>query len=480
MAVVCVLLTLAACSVKPGIEEAPLPPTPENGWSATGGTEAASKPLTSDWLSEFDSPVLSALVAEALVYNNDLGAAVARVDAARATFRATGAARFPTIGGNFSATRARFPTGIGDTTDPSGFVGVPGAVGASTFAWALQSNWEIDVWGRVRDTTRAARADADAAIQDLVDTQLSLAGMVANAWFTLIEAHQQVALARRDVENRQRSLRLIRRRFQIGLSDILDLRVARSDLSGVEAGLAADEQTLKESARALEILLGRYPSAELEYPDELPSLPLLTGAGLPVELLARRPDLRAAERRVASAGLNVRAARKELLPRLSLSGSLGPTTSSVADVIDLDEVAGNIVGGLTQPIFQGGQLLANIRAARARAEEALYVYAAAALTAYQEVENALDAEVLLEKQERALALSAQEARASEALTERDYAQGLANIFDLLDAQARTINAEGAFLTVRRTRLTNRVQLQVALAAPITADLRPADQDDQTP
>ncbi len=456
---------LAACTIKPDVQDAPLPGAPEDAWTAPSAGAAPGQPITMNWLEDFASPRLDALITEALAYNTDLAQAAARVDAARASTRIARSGLFPTLDASANGSRSRVSTDFG---------GGPDTTGVSSLSWSLQSTWEADIWGRVRDGARAARADEAAFTEDLRDFRLSIAGAVANAWFTLIESHQQTLLAESDVENRERTLRLITRRFTSGLARSLDLRLARTDLASARARLSAAIQTEREAARSLEILLGRYPTSAMEYPDFLPALPILDGAGLPSDILLRRPDLRSAEARLLASGLRVREARRALLPRLTFTGSLGPESNTLGDLFDAEEIAGNLIGGLVQPLFQGGRLRANIAAARARAEEALYFYVDTALEAYREVENALDAETLLALQEFDLAEAAEEARASERLAERDYANGIVTIFDFLEAKTRRISAERSLLTIRRTRLSNRVLLYVALAAPFaTAQTAPS-------
>ncbi len=217
---------------------------------------------------------------------------------------------------------------------------------------------------------------------------------MAQAWFALIEARQQRELAERDTEARERNLRVTERRYERGVSSSLDVRLSRSALGSSRANLALRQRLELEASRALEVLLGRYPAAELEAAAALPELPPLDGAGAPGDILARRPDLIAAEARMEANGLRARAARKQLLPQLTLSSQVNTSGPELADLIDPERLAGNIVGGLLQPVFQGGRLLANSKRARAAAEAALYGYAQTVLTAYQEAENTISAETL--------------------------------------------------------------------------------------
>ncbi len=420
----------------------------------------ATRPLPENWLDTFEDDHLKALVAEAQLYNNTILETAARYDAAVEAARASGAVLVPSIdatadGGRF---RSSFENGAG-----------PDNAASSSLSVGLQASWELDLWGRLRNRVNAARADARASEADLEAIELSIAGQTAIAWFNLLEARLQRELSERDVDNRERTLNIITRRYIRGVSESLDLRLARSDLAGRRAVLASSRQAEEEAARALEILLGRYPLTAVRKVEALPPLPALDGKGLPVEILTRRPDLLAAEERLLAAGLRAREARKALLPRLTLTGSINASDSSIGELFDAERIAGNIIGGLLQPVFRGGQLRATARQQRALAEAALYRYVDTALRAYLEVENALRAESYLAEREAALIVSFEEAVGAEDLTLRDYSQGLTSIFNLLDSKSRRISAEGALISVRRARLVNRVNLHLAVGGSFSAD-----------
>jgi outer membrane protein TolC len=183
----------------------------------------------------------------------------------------------------------------------------------------------------------------------------------------------------------------------------------------------------------------------------------------------RRPDLIAAEARMEANGLRARAARKAILPRLTLSSQIGTSGPDLSDLIDPERLAGNIAAGLFQPIFQGGRVRANAKRQRAVAEASLLSYAQTALQAYEEAENAIAAETYLAAGESALKLAYEEAAAAEELTERRYASGTATIFDLLNAQTRRISAESSYIQTQRQRVANRVALYLAIGGDFIAD-----------
>ncbi len=455
-----VALMAASCaSVDQELLQAQLPETPA-AWTADETVGAAP---TGDWVASFDDATLRSLISDAMVHNNDLLAAAANLEQARAGARITLANQLPVVGANFSATRNAI------VTDPTTAAQAGGGAGGGSsrlyinnFSVGGSLSWEIDLWGRLTDETRASYKDAKAAYADLEGAQLSVAARVSQAWFALIEARQQRELAERDTQARERNLRVTERRYESGVSSSLDVRLSRSALGSSQANLALRQRLELEASRALEVLLGRYPAAELEAAATLPKLPPLAGAGAPGDILARRPDLIAAEARMESSGLRARAARKQLLPQLTLSSRAGTSGPDLSDLTDPARLAGNIAAGLFQPLFQGGRLLANSKRARAAAEATLYNYVQTALSAYQEAENAIAAETLLAAREDALLLAYEEAAAAEELTERRYSSGAATIFNLLDAQTRRISSESAYIQAQQQRVSNRVQLYLAI------------------
>ncbi|MBY0421872.1 MAG: TolC family protein, partial [Parvularculaceae bacterium] len=188
------------------------------------------------------------------------------------------------------------------------------------------------------------------------------------------------------------------------------------------------------------------------------------------DLLARRPDIMAAEARMEAAGLRARAARKEFLPRLTLSSAISTSGPDISDLTDPNRLAGNIAAGLFQPLFQGGQILANSRRQRANAEASLFAYAQTVLNAYQDAEDAIGAEQLLADREAALQTAFEEAAAAEDITERRYLGGAASIFDLLNAQTRRISSEQSYILAKQQRLSNRVQLYLAIGGDFLTDI----------
>ena len=515
----CLALVSGCVSVDEEILSEALPDVPE-GWTSADRAKENSESMASaqdaqdvsdfinningvpagDWVASFDDPMLRALIAEAMVHNNNVRAAFANLAAARSNVTVARAGLYPSLNTSSSAGR------IAAVTNPltaaqAGGTGALGDLDASdledqfgvdrdqdgrldgldldgdgfaetqlpnrriyinNYELRANINWELDVWGRVRDEANASLDEATASLADLDGARLSIAAAVAQGWFSLIEARQQRELAERTLESRESNLRVTTRRYERGVATSLDVRLSRSQVASDRAALLQQRQGEQEAARRLEVLLGRYPGAELEAAAQLPSLPALSGAGAPADLLVRRPDVIAAERRMDAAGLRARAARKQLLPTLTITASVNTSGPVLSDVIDPERLAGNLFSGIAQPIFQGGRLRANAGRARAQAEASIFNYAQTVLSAYEEAENALSAEVILAGREDALREAFEEARAGEELTERRYNSGAANIFNLLDAQTRRIAAESLYINAKSQRVRNRVQLYLAI------------------
>jgi NodT family efflux transporter outer membrane factor (OMF) lipoprotein len=246
-----------------------------------------------------------------------------------------------------------------------------------------------------------------------------------------------------------------------------------SNLHAAEALLAQRQEQYGRALRHLELLLGRYPAGAFRPPDVLPSLPGDVPAGLPADLLARRPDLQAAERRLAAADARLASDRKALYPNLSLTGSTGIATNALRKLLDGDFSVWSLAGSLTQPIFQGGRLRARVDAANAQTREALELYASQALTAFSEVEIALDAQGHLRERADRLTEAAAQAAAARGLAEQRYASGLETILGVLEAQRRHLESESQLLTVRRLQLDTRVDLHLALGGDFETAPQPS-------
>jgi len=461
---------LAACVRAPARTEPDISVTPPQDWTAA---ESPRGTVDDDWWTSFEDPQLNVLVPLALEGNRDLHAAAARLEQSAALARIAGADLKPQLGVGVGATRRKQNfIGFGDLVPGSGDEVL--STTYSQFNGSLDITWEIDLWGRLRASARAALADFEASEADYQGARLSVAGQTARLWFALAEAQQQVDLARSSAASFRSSADWIRARFERGVRPAIDLRLALSNLAAAESELARRRRQVDALLRQLEVLLGDYPSARLfeEHPaSALPGTPPPVPAGLPAELIGRRPDLFSAERRLVAADQRLLSARRSLYPRLSLTGSAGTATAELGDLVNGDFSVWSLVGNLTQPIFQGGRLRANIDRAAGGSEEALAVYAGTALQAYAEVETALAAEAFLRAQERALEEAATQLVAAERLAEERYRYGVGDYLTVLDSQTRSFISRSNLLTLRRARLQNRIDLYLALGGGFDAETR---------
>lgn len=412
------------------------------------GSEAGADFGAGGWLADFGDPRLESLVTEALAENPGLEAGLARLEQARALARIEGADRFPSL--NLSGTaRRQMSNNLGDPLIRNR---------SDRFDFGAAVSWELDLWGRVRAQAEAARSEAEAATGDYEALRLSLGTRVAQAWFTAIEARQQEILARETVDSFRANLETVEERFQRGLSPALDLRLTRANVASAESTHAQRRRAADAAVRQLEVLLGRYPRGDLTVEAELPELEGVVPAGLPSELLARRPDIRAAAGRVMAADARLMESRRSLLPAINLTGTYGRASAELDDLLDNSFDVWSLVGGLTAPLFQGGRLRANVDRTRAALEERLAVYRETVLTAFREVESALAGEEFLRDQLAALRTSAEESNGARQLAEERYERGLVDIITVLESQRRAFTSNSAVITAENLLLQNRLSL----------------------
>jgi NodT family efflux transporter outer membrane factor (OMF) lipoprotein len=440
----------------PKLDVAPQLPEIPAAWTAAG---VVGEVPQGDWLSQFDDAVMVRLVTEAMSNNPNIQAAEARARVAHETARAVFGRSLPSV--NYSFTNA-YSTNFSSTALGGGVV-VDGRFSQPNFSQQFQFSWELDLWGRVRASNRAAKKDYEASQADFAAAQLSIAGQTAIAWINLNSALQQLEVARRTNQARARIVELTDRRFSRGLSTALDVRTARTQLATSEALIAGQERTAQDAARVLEVLLGRYPAAEIESSGLVPMLDDIRQLSNPTLLLARRPDIAAAEARVEAAGLRAEQARLALLPAFRASSGISNSSSiEFSDIFDPQRISANIVGALTQTIWAGGSLRADKRASYANAEATAATYTNTVLTAWREVEDALAADQFLNRQLDAQLRALDEARQAEELATRQYQNGLVSIFNLLQSQTTRLTSETSVVQATAARAINRVNYHMAL------------------
>lgn len=415
-------------------------------------SQGQHRKISTGWLSQFNDPRMTSLVREAVHKNNNLQAAAYRLKSIRESSITSRASRLPSI--NASGSTSRSYAGLGPA---------PGA-SSDSYGLSFAASWEIDVWGRLRDLDYATRSDYEAALVDFRSAQLSLAINTAKSWVSLTESQQQLELAEKTLTDFKKSLSLISRRQKEALLRAVDVQLGRNNVASAERNLRNRTLQRDEAARSLQLLLGRYPSGELQATSDLPLLRSSVPAGLPSELLSRRPDLAASRARIYSSALRADAARKNLLPSLRLTGSSGTGSDQLRRALDPAYLTWFLASSIAQTIYQGGAPSAQARAALERNKAVIHDYVQSALQAFREVESALQIDRSFREQEAFLLIEVDQAGKAQAASERDLGLGIegSSVLEILEAQRRAVNARGSLIRLRNQRIQNRLDLHLAL------------------
>ena len=453
---------LSGClsSPPPQLEELAVDPPPA--WSAAPERTGDFAPEA--WTEDFRDPLLQDIVAEALQHNFNLEAAAARMQAAIATAAASRAGFWPSLSLSASGSKARRSPASGIQQTPT----------AETYGLTGRFAWELDLWGKLRNGFRASLAEEEAAVADYMAARLSIAARTAQAWYSAIEAIQQVELEERILQALESSAQIVEENFARGIATALDVHLIRANLASSRSTLETRRRNRDQAVRELETLLGRYPANELEVAATLPDLERPLPAGLPSELLLRRPDIIAAERELAAAEQRKYEASKARLPSIDLSLSRGTSDDQVDTILDVVErrIWSQSLS-IMQPVFQGGRLAANYQRAKANYQQAVAAYAQTVLTAFQEVENALGNQQSYARDYEFLQAAAEQSIAAERLAWEQYSRGLTDITTALDAVRRSINAQRSLIQIANQRIQSRIDLYLALGGGFGAEL-PSD------
>ncbi len=459
--------TLAACSFAPQYERPPAE-LPQAWRSAPDGTPAPGD----RWWRLFDDPVLDQLVDEALANNQDLAIAVARVDEARALAGVAASQQYPSVTGNAGVDRSRTST----RTDFF-FPGVP--VYSTNYRATLDVYYELDLWGRLRNATAAARADmlATEAARDTV--RIALASEVVRSYAALRAFDEQIAATQRALELRTDALQIERSRAAAGLVSELDVRQLEGEVAAARALLPALERARAAEEGAAAVLLGRSPRAIIDETVARASGPdtrepaIVVPPGLPSELLLRRPDLFEVEQRLLAANARIGVARAAFFPQISLTGYLGTEAGSLSNLFTGPAGIWQVAAGLTQPIFQGGRLFAEADAVEARQRQVVAQYQKTIQNAFREVRDAISAQARAREVYAAEGARVEAQREALKLAAARYRAGLVNLLVPIDAERRLLDAELNRIDALRVQRAAVADLVRALGGGWTAPGDPA-------
>ncbi len=440
--------------------EKPTPVTPPLSAPDRWHTSHSANPVEPQlWLDLFEDETLELLVQESLTSSYDIGAAAARVLSAHARLRAIGVQTDPdyTISGGPSANHRYTPL----TDQLSDY--------DTTYSATFQVSWEADLWDQIGHQERAARLGFQAQEWDFQALQFSLAANVAKTWFNAKETQLQFQLVQQRLSNLKENLSIVEEGFRNNLNSALDVHLARSNVASEESRLAQLQVDRERTVRALEFLIGVYPDGTLPVSGELPELQQDVPVGLPSDLLKRRADVRAAELRLKATNEEMAEAYLAQFPSFRLTGSVGLSSENSNTLVDIQSVIWSLAANVSQPLWNGDDLQANLDQRQAEANVAAADYGTVVLTAFQEVETALASEPLLKRQAEALAVSAEESRAGEELALEQYRSGLVNFVTVLEAQRRAFDAQRSLIQVQNARIQNRINLYLALGGDFTTE-----------
>jgi NodT family efflux transporter outer membrane factor (OMF) lipoprotein len=447
-----------------------IPPT----WSAS----SAGGAVVPGWIRTFGDSTLTGLVEDALERNPDLRAAAAQVEASRSAIKVAAASLYPGIAmkglGERQGREMTGDIGFGITPPDVGGLGVDTSGGgtdintldSSMGRWVtgigIGASWEADVWGRVRSKKAATKSESAALEADFEFARQSLAAAVARAYFSTIEAGQQAANAQETLALFQEYLKLTDARKKQGFSSDYEVAQLKSRMAGAQDTVYAAEAAQAQAIRAIEVVISSYPAGKLKTRRTFPSQVRSVPAGMPAELLERRPDLIAAERRFAAAFHRTNEARTARLPRFAISATGGVGSAQLDGVGVIDAVSWSLAAGVIQPIFFGGELKAaqEIRKSEQRAAAATYV--GVALRAFQDVEDALDSEYHLRRREGALNEMVEQSAMAVKLGRVQLDQGQTDMFTILRLAGENLAAKTQLTQIRASRLRERVNLHLAL------------------
>ena len=400
--------------------------------------------VADDWIASFNDAQLTAAVQEAIANNTDLRVGAARVEQAMLYAKLAGAKLYPSVdilargGGKMSG-------------DNSGLQGV-----------ALTMSWELDLWGRVRYGRAAAAADAASVEADFDYARQSIAAAVAKNWFLATEAAIQADLARNTLRDGQALVSLAEDRAQVGIGHDEDIFVARASVGLYRDTLRQIELARDSAVRALELLMGRYPAAAVAVSPQLPNPPDAVPAGLPSALLERRPDVVAAERRVAAAFNRIGEAKAARLPTIALTTGVSSISSDLLVLQERDNPIWNLGASLLMPVFRGGALRTQVEIRTAEQGQAVAAYASVGLRAFGEVENALAAEIAAREREPLLIGSRSDSERALEIVRTQFKVGSTDLRFVTQRQLTLDAVQSSIVRVQTEQRVQRVNLYLAL------------------
>jgi NodT family efflux transporter outer membrane factor (OMF) lipoprotein len=423
---------------------------------------AGKEELDSRWWRVFGDRQLDELVERALSGNLDIYAALSRLEQARAVYRQANAVRFPFISFQGEAARSKVPSFFEDVT-------------GGTYRVSFQAGYELDLWQKYRNASDAASFEVNATREEIKGLYISIAAQVVDLYFVALEQKAQIEMTREIIRSAEDTLTLVQRRYEGGLVEAVDVYQARQTLESARARLPVYETLLEQAEHALAALCGEFPEQEVSaIPDALPDVPPLPDAGVPAELIERRPDIQSAFYRLRAQDARVAVAVADLYPAFRIGGSIGQSQALMTSSPIVGEFW-EVFAGVTQPLFEGGRRIAERDRAYAAFVEAVANYKKTVINAVREVEDAISACRGSEKRVKNLEKWVDAASSSMSLVKNRYFWGVSEYLPVLTMQASELEARSQLINARRVHLSNFIGLVKALGGDWMDDeLRAAD------
>lgn len=425
------------------------------GYKSAGATVAGAPPPL-DWWRNFRSVELTQLMEEAQTINLDIAAASARIVQADAQARITGAALLPTVSGNGQETYSRTSGSSASGLTNSGRE-------VQNFSSSLSASYEIDFWGKNRAAARAAEETATASRFDRNVVALTTMASVANAYFQVIAAQDRIRMATNNIASAQRILEAIRHRVSVGTGTDLDVAQQESVVANLRASVPTLRQTLSQNVNTLAILVARPPESVRVHGGSLDRIAApKINPGLPSDLLIQRPDIRRQEAQLASATANIGNARAQFFPSIQLTAGGGYQSSALLSLFQPQAAFFSLVGSAAQPIFDAGKLRANLALTQARQDELLQTYRQTVVSAFADVNNALESIKQTSERLRLQRVVVASSRRAFELSEQQLRAGTIDIITMLNTQQTLFQAEDVLRQAQLARLLAFVSLYQAL------------------
>jgi len=412
--------------------------------------------VESGWLSSFDDPELNQHVAAALRNNPDLWTSATDLKKAIEQVTVIGSSLWPNVNADVRSTR-QDQKRDGITTE------------IRTVSGTLDISWEADIWGKLTQRKQAAAYSAQAQAEIYNAAELSLVANVTRAWFNLVTNKLQLELAQQRLESFQNTANLIEENYERGLRSALDVYLSRTDVQRQISSLSDSKFDYISSLRAFKTLLGEYPDIAMELEAKLPALTGIVSAGLPAELLTRRPDVKASQLRYKSQVASAKAANRDRYPSINFNGSIGDSRDRFNQLFDNDGMVLTLVSGITQPLFQAGALKSREDQAIYDAESAYASLVKTTLNAFEEVENSLSRESLLRDQHTAIKEAVKLAQGGLNLALDRYQSGIENYTTVLESQRSLFDSMRNEINIRNALLQNRIGIHLALGGDFATD-----------